>query len=107
MSVHNDFAGPYLFIGGVADGQQRSVNASRDVWMIPLPVRASTSRYDYDPGDTMVEDRPQVYHKRMLRLGPEDGPTVTVMVWDGIPGPEAYRLALRYIAAMANGEDRV
>lgn len=106
MSVHTDYAGPYLFVGGPADGQRRSVNASRDTWIIPGAIRATATRYDYDPGDTMVEDRPTVYHKRALQLGNGERLEVTVMVSADMPGPQAYRRALELIAALANGGDR-
>lgn len=104
MGAHTDFMGPLLFVGGRIDGERRSVNATRDDWLIPYPVPVRSAYAE--PEFMSVDDspRPDRYLKRTLTLG--HGTEVTVMVWEHTPGPEAYRLALGHIAALANGGDR-
>src|SRR5690242_10784698 len=65
MSVHTDCEGPYLFVGGCANGARYSVNRSRDVWVVPNA---------YDPSEV------DTYTKRTLVLGSPEIACVAVTV---------------------------
>lgn len=90
-AVHNDAEGPLLFIGGQTNGEFRTVNRSRNEWLIPS-------------GGEIPKDV-EVYVKRRFHLGGPSGPIVTVMVLSGLSDDLAQRLLLARIAAgLAEGK---
>jgi len=104
--VHNDIRGPLLFVGGRADGQRRSINASHDGWIIPAPIPSPGPGYvPYDPSEDDPE--PHHYDRRTMVLGSAlHRVEVDVMIWNRMDGPAAYAAALEHIAALVNGKDR-
>ena len=108
MGAHTDFRGPYLFVGGRADGYRYSVNASRDEWVVPAPIPSPGRGYvPYDPGAPLDDEEPHVYDRRTIALGSDlHRVSVDVMIWNRMEGRAAYVAALEHIAALVNGGDR-